>query len=277
MSILIVEDNAVNAKLLTLMLKANGYQTLLAQHGREALDKLAAGEGIQLIVTDLMMPEMDGLEFVSRVKAVLAYADVPILLTSAHSDTETVAKASRLGCQGFLVKPIDRQQLIERVEQLLRNVPVALRDKESVTAKLDIRPPEYRHLTNVFATQLAAALPVLQAEQGESDEPMSDNLKRLLQELAESAAMLGAEKFLRLYERLKACNLLVRSQCAAILRLFQELDTVLKAEHATSPNRDKKVIRPWLPAGAAPAAEVETDRSSLSAERRQFWLNRCKG
>ena len=63
MAILIVEDNPVNAKLLQLMLENHGYQTVSARNGADALARLAAQGPIELIITDYMMPEMDGLEF----------------------------------------------------------------------------------------------------------------------------------------------------------------------------------------------------------------------
>ena len=68
-SILIVEDNPVNARLLALMLHAQGYQTVMARNGREALATVAETQDIQLIITDYMMPEMDGLEFIVKVRA----------------------------------------------------------------------------------------------------------------------------------------------------------------------------------------------------------------
>ena len=68
-SILIVEDNPVNARLLALMLHAQGYQTVMTRNGREALATVAETQDIQLIITDYMMPEMDGLEFIVKVRA----------------------------------------------------------------------------------------------------------------------------------------------------------------------------------------------------------------
>ncbi|MEI8014439.1 MAG: response regulator [Nitrospira sp.] len=114
MAILIVEDNPVNARLLVLMLKAQGYQTVVARNGKEGLTVLAETPDLQLIITDYMMPEMDGLEFIVKVRALPAFRDVPILVASAHADLETVKRVQAVQCQGFLVKPIDKQQLIKR-------------------------------------------------------------------------------------------------------------------------------------------------------------------
>lgn len=119
MSILIVEDDAVNAMVLSRMLQSAGYLTVMASNGKEALLTMAKTSGIQLIITDYMMPEMDGLEFLEKVRALPKFSHVPILIASAHGDLETVKRAKNLHCEGFLIKPLNKQQVIERVKQLL--------------------------------------------------------------------------------------------------------------------------------------------------------------
>ena len=73
MPILIVEDNAVSAKLAECLLQKAGYKTVVAQNGKEALANLPTIRNLQLIITDFMMPEMDGLEFIAKTKALPAY------------------------------------------------------------------------------------------------------------------------------------------------------------------------------------------------------------
>ena len=119
MAILIVDDNPVNAKFLVLTLRGAGFQSKVAGNGREALTILSDTSEIQLIITDYMMPEMDGLELVEKVRALPQFSHMPILIASAYADLETVKRAQRIRCDGFLVKPIDRQQLINRVGELL--------------------------------------------------------------------------------------------------------------------------------------------------------------
>ncbi len=78
MSILIVEDNPVNARLLALMLSAQGYQTVMARNGLDALAAVPETPDLQLISTDYMMPEMDGFEFIVKVRALPTFHHVPI-------------------------------------------------------------------------------------------------------------------------------------------------------------------------------------------------------
>ena len=155
MSILIVEDNPVNARLLALMLNAQGYQTVVAKNGIEALATAAETPDIQLIITDYMMPEMDGLEFIVKVRALPAFNNIPIIVASAHADLETVKMVQGLQCDGFLVKPIDKKQLIKRVEHLLRSQPLVLLGKNTTMDRLGIGPAEYNELINAFAPNWA--------------------------------------------------------------------------------------------------------------------------
>jgi CheY-like chemotaxis protein len=238
MSILIVEDNPVNARLLVLMLHAQGYQTVVAGNGKEALATLSDMPDLQLIITDYMMPEMDGLEFIEKVRALPTWNPIPILVASAHGDLETVKQAQGVQCDGFLVKPIDKQQLIKRVEHLLQSQPLVLLGKQKTMDRLDIGPAEYHELVNTFAAQLAATIPIVVLEQGGSDEPMSENLGRLLKELTESASTLGAEKFLLLYSKCMGRGLPARSHCPILRQALQELDTALTAYIKPPPKAD---------------------------------------
>ena len=235
MPILIVEDNPVNARLLSLMLQAHGYQTVVAGNGKEALAIVGNTPDIQLIITDYMMPEMDGLEFIAQVRALPAFNQAPILIASAHADLETIKRVQGLDCDGFLVKPIDKKALVKRVEHLLRSHSMALRNTHATMDRLGIGVMEYNDLIKTFAAQLTAMISIVVLEQEDSDEPISENLARLLKELAESASMLGADKFALFYAKYKG-DVPARSQCATLLKAIQELETALLAYLNSQPH-----------------------------------------
>jgi CheY-like chemotaxis protein len=218
------------------MLNAHGYQTVVAGNGKEALETVSATPDIQLIITDYMMPEMDGLEFIVKVRALPTFNQAPIMIASSHGDLETVKRVHGLQCDGFLVKPLEKKQLIKRVEQLLRSQPLLLLGKQKTMDRLDIGLAEYNDLVTAFVAQLAATIPIVVLEQGDSDEPISENLGRLLKELAESASMLGADKFARLYSQGMESGLPARSQCCMFLKAIQELETALLAYLQSQPN-----------------------------------------
>lgn len=238
MPILIVEDNAVSAKLAERLLQKAGYQTVVAQNGKEALANLPTIKNVQLIITDFMMPEMDGLELIAKIKVLPAFRDIPIIILSAHCDIGTVKAARGLDCESFLVKPVEKNQLLERVEQVLRDQPLVLRDKTHIMDTLQVGAEEYDDLADMLAVQVSAALPIVVLEQSESAEPISDQLSHRLNELAESAVLMGADKFATLHSRLVETKSMTRAQLPALLKALQDLEAALPSRAASSPNEE---------------------------------------
>lgn len=236
MPILIVEDNAVSAKLAECLLQKAGYETVVAQNGKEALANLPTIRNLQLIITDFMMPEMDGLEFIAKTKALPAYRDIPVIMLSAHHEVSTVRTARSLGCDSFLVKPVDKHQLLERVQHVLRDQPVVLRDKSHIMNVLYIEEEEYYDLIGMLAVQVSAALPVVILEQAESAEPVSGQLSHLLDELAQSASLLGADKFSMVHSTLIEKAPLTRAQLPAIIAALHDLEAALAAHAGPYPD-----------------------------------------
>jgi CheY-like chemotaxis protein len=229
-AILIVEDNPVNAKLLVLMLRGAGFQSEIAGNGKEALAMLPDMSEIQLIVTDYMMPEMDGLELIEKVRAIPQFNHIPILIASAHADLETVKRAQRVRCDGFLVKPIERQQLLNRVGELLQSKPLVLLDKWIMVGKLDVSPGEYDELIKMLSDQVSAALKAVALEQSDVHEPISESLQQLLPELCDSASMLGANRFVQLYSTYQGNGGVTKAHCRSLLQSLQQLDTALMTQ-----------------------------------------------
>ena len=106
MSILIVEDNPISAKVLDLNLSKAGYATILAVNGREALKCLELVPDIDLVITDLSMPEMDGFTLVSTMREHPEWSRVPVVAASAMGEVAAVQRMAEMGCKRFLVKPI---------------------------------------------------------------------------------------------------------------------------------------------------------------------------
>ncbi|MFD2613969.1 response regulator transcription factor [Paenibacillus gansuensis] len=114
--ILIADDDLEIAQLIKIYLTNEGYQVLTASNGIEALD-LIAKESIQLIILDVMMPEMDGLEVVRSVRA---EHGIPILMLSAKAEDMDKIMGLTTGADDYMVKPFNALELIARVKSLLR-------------------------------------------------------------------------------------------------------------------------------------------------------------
>ncbi len=117
--ILVVDDEARNVKLIETLLQVQGYATISAGNGTEAL-AMALSEQPDLILLDVMMPDMDGFETVARLKADPRTRPVPVIMVTALDDRDSKLRALDAGAEEFLSKPIDRADLTVRVRNLLR-------------------------------------------------------------------------------------------------------------------------------------------------------------
>ncbi|MBI4665532.1 MAG: two-component system response regulator [Nitrospinae bacterium] len=122
-TILVVDDNEDNVFLLEHLLTAQGYAVIPAYGGEEAMKIIETRQtGVDLIVLDIMMPGMDGLEVTRRVKQSAELRIIPImLLTAGRSNNEDVAKGLDIGADDYLIKPAERVELMARVRSLLRS------------------------------------------------------------------------------------------------------------------------------------------------------------
>jgi adenylate cyclase len=117
--ILIADDNEANRDILARRLEAHGYQLVMAGDGEEALD-CARDRLPDLILLDIMMPKMDGLEVCRRLKADKDLPFIPIILVTARADTKDIVAGLDLGADEYLTKPVDQAALVARVRSILR-------------------------------------------------------------------------------------------------------------------------------------------------------------
>jgi CheY-like chemotaxis protein len=117
-TILIVENEVSNRVLIEKVLSTRGYRCLSASNGREALDMLDR-EVVDLILTDLSMPVLDGYRTTELIRERPAMAHVPIVAVTAYALNDENEAALRIGCNEYLTKPFKPRQLLEVVERLL--------------------------------------------------------------------------------------------------------------------------------------------------------------
>lgn len=112
--VLVVEDELNVRLLITFILKQMGWEVVEAQSGGDALDALATEGDFDLVITDILMPYVNGIELIEELKR--EYPDIPILVTSAH--TPESIEALEKGADRSLPKPFSKQQLVESVRAL---------------------------------------------------------------------------------------------------------------------------------------------------------------
>ncbi|MEJ2691610.1 MAG: response regulator [Candidatus Thiodiazotropha sp.] len=116
--ILIVDDNPLSRKLLNEMLRAEGFSVLVAASGGEALETIAK-QRPDIVLLDVMMPEMDGFEVVRRLKANEATRSTPIIMVTALDDDGARKRLANAGVDSMLTKPIDRWELHSLLTRVL--------------------------------------------------------------------------------------------------------------------------------------------------------------
>ncbi len=118
-TILVVDDSESIREVVKFTLENNGYQVLLGTDGTDALD-FFDGRGIDLIITDLHMPKMNGIEFIKEVRKKNEYTGIPILFLTTESQLSKKIEAKEAGATGWIVKPFVPEKLISALGKVMR-------------------------------------------------------------------------------------------------------------------------------------------------------------
>lgn len=111
MKALIVDDSSTMRKIVSIALNGAGYTWEEAENGRLGLEKMLLG-GIDLVLLDINMPEMNGIEFLEAKAKVAGIASVPVVVLTTQDEKELQEKAMSLGAKAFLVKPFKKEELL---------------------------------------------------------------------------------------------------------------------------------------------------------------------
>jgi two-component system, chemotaxis family, chemotaxis protein CheY len=115
-NVLIVDDDELIRKLITLILETAGYTVVEAVNGKDALNKLN-GMNVEMIITDLRMPHMDGMEFIKHLRSKPAYRSVPIVAMTAEFLGYKKKEGEQAGVTDWILKPFLPQQLLHTVKR----------------------------------------------------------------------------------------------------------------------------------------------------------------
>jgi DNA-binding response OmpR family regulator len=121
MKILVVDDDKTTRKLLNLFLKAKGYEVVTAENGLDALEKLGT-ESINLVVTDMNMPYMDGIELTKNLRSDDNWKNIPIVMVTTEADEDERKKAVEAGVDDYLVKPANAEQITDSIKRILKKL-----------------------------------------------------------------------------------------------------------------------------------------------------------
>ena len=117
--ILIVDDSRTIRNLVAFIMKKEGFTISTAEDGLDGLEKLYASERVDLIISDINMPRMDGFTFIKTVREQDAYRDVPIVVLSTEGQEHDVNLGISLGANLYMVKPAQPDKMVKNVRMLL--------------------------------------------------------------------------------------------------------------------------------------------------------------
>ena len=117
-TVLVVDDSSAMRALLGLALREAGFAVLEARDGRDALERLAAAP-VDLVISDCIMPVMDGMSFVRALKADPGLRRIPIIMLTTESQGAQIQEGRALGVQAWIVKPFKPEKFVESVRRVL--------------------------------------------------------------------------------------------------------------------------------------------------------------
>ncbi len=191
MKILIIDDDRISLSLISKILIKGGYKTLEANNAKEAIELLKASEPVNLIICDLIMPDMDGLEFLNYICKDSAFQNIPVIMCSSRGDRESVVKTIKLGAVDFTVKPVAASDLLEKIDNVLKAVIPVLVNPTEVIERLGIDRVTYNEFISNFYEHISSGL-------GEMEELVNagnfEGLISIADSLTGGATNLGAER-----------------------------------------------------------------------------------
>jgi len=230
MSILIVEDDKVNGTILERMLSSEKFETLTCSNGVEALKLLRSRMDIDVVVADIMMPEMNGLEMLRDIRESLLLSDTPVILCSGVTDRGKVQLAAALGCTSFLVKPIQKTLLLKKIAaELSKAKPVLVSVREAM-ARGGFDQNIYLKTAHVLIDALEENIRLVNYKQRHPESPtLEPKLDRVLQ----LSITLGAERlasYVRLYQQVPANKEEIRLRYVRMVWAMERVLVLLKTQ-----------------------------------------------
>jgi CheY-like chemotaxis protein len=121
MKVLVVDDCATTRKLLGLYLKSKGYEVVTAENGLDAIEKVGK-ETVNLVLSDLNMPYMDGIELIKSLRGNPDTAELPVVMVTTEADPEEREKAFKAGANDYMVKPVTAERVTQTIREIMKGL-----------------------------------------------------------------------------------------------------------------------------------------------------------
>lgn len=170
MKILIVDDEPITRKIIAKGLRKAGYDTLEAEDGLVGIKIIEENESVSLVIADVVMPNMGGLELLDHLRKSKSPRRLPVIISTALGNPETVMRAVQLEAAGYFVKPFDVGKLREKVAEILNGTNSengkrqfssqhsSLAERSETLKRLDLDPDVYMDLLDDLVKRLSAGI-----------------------------------------------------------------------------------------------------------------------
>jgi signal transduction histidine kinase/DNA-binding response OmpR family regulator len=225
--ILIVEDSPTQALQLQYILEQHDYRVSVLTNGRDALASLQQHRPT-MVISDIIMPEMDGYTLCRQIKVDANLADIPVILLTSLSDPKDVIRGLECGADNFIVKPYDEDFLLSRIQYILANQRVRRVERAQMGLEIFFAGQTYfitsdrLQILNLLLSTYETAV-----QQNRQLIAAQDSLQQLNAHLEEMVAKRTAALTVEITERQRAAEALRRS--AERLRILQEIDRAILA------------------------------------------------
>lgn len=202
--ILVVDDSPTQAKLLELILDGQGYRVTVAHNGREAVEYISSDKP-DLVISDILMPEMDGFELCRRIRMMAAVKNIPIILLTLLNDPADVLHSLEAGANYFISKPCDKDSLLSLVNQALQSDRSCRADEDASAVTVQYHGQSYSigtHKDRIIDLLLATYEMTVEKNQELSN--AKNALRALNQELEQRVNERTGELIAETAERLRA-------------------------------------------------------------------------
>lgn len=187
--ILIAEDSKTQAIKLKLLLETNGFNSSVVENGREALQILSEQE-FDLIISDIVMPEMNGFDLCIGIKSDDKYKSIPIILLTSLDNIEDVMRGLAVGADNYISKPYDDSYLISKIKEVLTNEPQKNYSINNTDLKVQLGNEDFRihadpnKILNYFITSYEASVTINRALQKSKDKinDLNNNLEKRVEQ-----------------------------------------------------------------------------------------------
>lgn len=231
MSIVVAEDDVTSARVIELTLKKYGYKYFIAENGKIALDYLERTPQVRLVISDIMMPEMDGMELLAQMKGTRELQNIPIIMCTTKADMDTVKRAVQSGCTDYVVKPINPLQLLRKIERVLEKEPPVIIEYRDLVLKTRVDRFTYAEAIKRFSSELNRKIALVDGRLRKQEVLPP----KALDELTDMCLEIGA---VRLHQLLDGSRDLLNNVAGSESEVFAELQLVL---------REMKMLQFYLP------------------------------